>query len=513
MNCPAVLNSLRDLSVICLGYSSRMNDKLSGHFKLKLIAFAALAAILPAGCATGAGAEQVVTNQSVGVQMFEWNWNSVARECTSNLGPAGYGWVEISPPQEHIIGDQWWTHYQPVSYKLESNLGTRTEFANMVDTCGKVGVSIIADAVINHMAASDTVGWAGTKHGKYDYPGLYSSADFHHCKSPSGGIEDWNDLTQVQQCELLGLSDLNTGSQTVRDKIVAYLKDLRSLGVKGFRVDAAKHIAVEDLKQITSALPSDTSWLFEVYDGPADPALYRAFGNTFGFNWAKSTPQMFNVPGMLGGQASAAVLSTYDPSESTITMITNHDTERDDSTLNYLSGKKFELANMFMLAIPYGKPMVYSGYAFSDHDAGPAMDITGKTADAVCPTKTSSTANAPADGRFICEHRWPGITGMVQWHKTVGDAKVQAVYNKGNAYGFSRGTKGFVLFNTGPAKFAKTVKTTLAAGTYCNQALTGAQAKPSCAVSARVVVAKGGSTKLNLAAWSAVAISSASKLK
>jgi hypothetical protein len=27
-------------------------------------------------------------------QMFEWNWDSVAAECTSFLGPAGYGFVQ-----------------------------------------------------------------------------------------------------------------------------------------------------------------------------------------------------------------------------------------------------------------------------------------------------------------------------------------------------------------------------------------------------------------------------------
>ena len=27
-------------------------------------------------------------------QMFEWNWDSVAAECTSFLGPAGYGYVQ-----------------------------------------------------------------------------------------------------------------------------------------------------------------------------------------------------------------------------------------------------------------------------------------------------------------------------------------------------------------------------------------------------------------------------------
>ena len=60
----------------------------------------------------------------------------------------------MSPPQEDVQGNQWWTRYQPVSYKLTSRSGTeREEFAKMVETCtNKHGVKIIVDAVINHMA-------------------------------------------------------------------------------------------------------------------------------------------------------------------------------------------------------------------------------------------------------------------------------------------------------------------------------------------------------------------------
>ena len=28
------------------------------------------------------------------VEMFQWNWDSVAQECTNFLGPAGYGYVQ-----------------------------------------------------------------------------------------------------------------------------------------------------------------------------------------------------------------------------------------------------------------------------------------------------------------------------------------------------------------------------------------------------------------------------------
>ena len=57
-----------------------------------------------------------------------------------------------------ILGEQWWTRYQPVSYLLESRSGTRSEFIDMVNRCRASGVNIYVDAVINHMSGSDRSG-------------------------------------------------------------------------------------------------------------------------------------------------------------------------------------------------------------------------------------------------------------------------------------------------------------------------------------------------------------------
>src|SRR3954462_3171511 len=83
--------------------------------------------------------------------LFEWKFASVAKECTDTLGPAGYGYVQVSPPAEHIQGSQWWTSYQPVSYKIAGRLGDRAAFQNMVSPCHAAGVKVVADTVINHM--------------------------------------------------------------------------------------------------------------------------------------------------------------------------------------------------------------------------------------------------------------------------------------------------------------------------------------------------------------------------
>jgi alpha-amylase len=55
---------------------------------------------------------------------------------------------------EHINGTQWWTDYQPVSYKIQSKRGTRAELKQMTATCKEHGVIVIADVVLNHMVSA-----------------------------------------------------------------------------------------------------------------------------------------------------------------------------------------------------------------------------------------------------------------------------------------------------------------------------------------------------------------------
>merc|ERR1719315_971358 len=86
------------------------------------------------------------------VHLFEWPWDTIAQECEEILGPKGFCGAQVSPPNEHIQGDQWWTRYQPVSYILGSRSGNRDQFVSMVNRCNAVGVMIIADVVINHMS-------------------------------------------------------------------------------------------------------------------------------------------------------------------------------------------------------------------------------------------------------------------------------------------------------------------------------------------------------------------------
>lgn len=205
----------------------------------------------------------VASGRSVMIHLFEWKWSDIAAECERFLGPKGYAGVQVSPPNEHANIDSpyrpWWQRYQPVSYKIISRSGNEQQFRDMVDRCNNAGVRIYVDAVINHMAAggSSASGGSSFNAGAKSFPAVpYGPNDFNDgkCRTSSGNIENYNDVNQVRDCKLVGLPDLATGNEYVRQKIADFMNYLIDMGVAGFRIDATKHMWPGDLQAIYSKL-------------------------------------------------------------------------------------------------------------------------------------------------------------------------------------------------------------------------------------------------------------------
>jgi alpha-amylase len=462
--------------------------------------------------------------------MFMWPWASLTSECTSALGPEGIDWILVSPPQEDIQGKQWWTHYQPVSYKLDSQLGTADQFATMVAACNKAGVQVIVDAVINHMANASGTGFAGTNFTKYSYPGLYTPTDFHSGLDPANphyctdSINNYNDAIQIVNCELGGLPDLATEKASVRRSIADYLNHLIDLGVAGFRIDAAKHIGTADLTAILGLLHPVNSHppylLSESIGSASDNEPYTALGDVFAWNFQDGLTQVFS--GIRTMAALPASEQQIGPAASTVIMVSNHDTEHHGpSAITYRDPKTYLAANAYLLATPAGKPMLYTGYAFSafDTDAGPATSNGDTVAPASC---TAATAGAKPQakypvGSFICMQRWSSIQGMIQWHHEVADAPRTNLVNSHNLVAFSRGT-GFFALNgnlvTSGQSIKTTVKTGLPKGSYCDVISGGAAAASGGKCSGtKVVVQANGTAKISLPAMTALALDAANKLR
>nr|WSW46151.1 alpha-amylase family glycosyl hydrolase [Streptomyces sp. NBC_01001] len=417
-------------------------------FAATALAAAALTGPAPQAVAAAPG------DKDVTAVLFEWRFESVARACTDALGPAGYGYVQVSPPQEHIQGSQWWTSYQPVSYKIAGRLGDRAAFKAMVDTCHAAGVKVVADSVINHMAAADGIGTGGSSYTKYGYPGVYSGSDMDDCRATTSNYQD---RANVQNCELVQLADLDTGEDYVRGRIAGYLNDLLSLGVDGFRIDAAKHMPAADLANIKARLTNPgVYWKQEAIYGAGEavsPSEYLGNGDVQEFRYARDLKRVFQNEN-LAYLKNFGEAWGYMASGQSAVFVDNHDTERVGDTLNYKDGSAYTLAGVFMLAWPYGSPDVHSGYEWTDKDAGPP---------------NGGTVNACYSDGWKCQHAWREISSMVGFRNAArGQAVTNWWDNGGDQIAFGRGAKAYVAINHEGAALTRTFQSSLPAGDYCD---------------------------------------------
>jgi alpha-amylase len=423
------------------------------------------------------------------VHLFEWPWASIAGECTNVLGPKGFGAVQVSPPQEHVVlpggGYPWWQDYQPVSYQFTGRRGDRAAFAAMVRTCHAAGVKIFVDAVLNHMAGggSTGAGSAGSAYSHYAYPAVpYGTGDFHHCgRNGTDDIANYGDRWEVQNCELVDLSDLATESSYVRGKLTGYLNDLVSLGVDGFRLDAAKHMPAADVSAIVGPVTGDPYVFSEVIEGgsgePA-PEEYTGIGDVTEFRYGDTVSAAFRDGDLssLNNLPSSMRLGSGDA----VAFIDNHDTQRNGrAVLTYKNGSTYALAEAFMIAYPYGVPSVMSSFTFSNAEAGPPAASNGTTTAVTCGSG------------WACEHRWRTTENMVALRNgAAGNGVTNWWSNGSNQIAFGRGSTGYVAFNRSTAALSRTFQTSLPAGTYCD-VMNGDYASGSCGGPAYAVSSSG----------------------
>lgn len=214
------------------------------------------------------------------------------------------------------------------------------------------------------------------------------------------------ELTYVVPFYLVPHTDLDTHNPFVQNQIADYLQSLLDLGVAGFRVDAGKHIPAEDLAAIFNKTTiGDGLVYFENSGGlgvmqAVNNSDYFPLGSVQEFKvWlpvvsirvissmpvcaqhprCKMVP--YNPPqfadtidkGFKGGNLSVlqqigsygnASVDQWVPSNVANVFVTNHDGlmhgDQREGRVTYLDNNLYNLANAFMLAYPYGQPVVMS---------------------------------------------------------------------------------------------------------------------------------------------------------
>lgn len=456
------------------------------------------------------------------VHLFEWRWNDIALECENFLGPKGYSAIQVSPPMEHAVlpGFPWFQRYQVVSYQLTSRSGTRAEFAEMVRRCRNARVDVYVDAILNHTtwvnrSGQPKYGFAGTPYDEYNYPGLYSPNDFHRCgRNGDDSIANYQDRWEVQNCNLATLADLRTETDYVRGRLSDYLNDLLSLEVSGFRIDAAKHIPMFDIQALLRRLRVAPYIYQEVIDFGGEPIRsteYLGNGDVYEFRYSTELARVF-----LSGQLAWLVnfgpaWPGFGPSDRSVVFVDNHDMQRGHGAglrvLTHKDGQKYALANIFMLAWPYGYPQVMSSYRFNDSSQGPPTDPRGIT----LPVYFNNSLRCGQE--WVCEHRWAPIASMVSFHNFTEGAEVSRWWSNGNnQIAFARTRRGFLALNNEPQTMDRWFDTGLPPGNYCD-ILSGdfIRSKHQCSGNV-IAVNDQGWASIKVGPWNAVAIYGGSRI-
>ena len=492
---------------------------------LAALSLVAIGASLAPACAAA-----TFNPSDTSVQLFKWRWPDIATECTQWLGPQGYGAVQISPPTASKLAHQWWDAYQPVDFNsLTSEMGNAAQLQAMITACHAAGVRVYADIVTNQLAdqsssadgvAADGASWDSST---LSYP-QFSSSDFHNnttagqCANADGNIDPSDYLSSgnrnnVMFCRLGGLPDLATENSHVQSVIVAYLSTLASMGIDGFRLDAAKHQQPAALQSIFNALKTaypttlagESFWITQevIPDGNVVRSDYFGIGtiNEFQFTYGmrdifrgnngltlSSIPSVMGTPGNWGGS-----WGFVQPQNATV-FVDNWDTERNDGSLtadnytgsginDHVGTKRYDLANIFMLASPYGEAQVESGYHFANTNDNPPS---------TSPYDSNGNPLINISWDFI--HRWPDISNMVKFRSAAhGQSLNNWVTGSSNQIAFSRGNVGFVALNNDSSAWNNSFQTGLPAGSYCD-VITGTLSGSSCSGNTVTVDANGNAT-------------------
>ena len=464
------------------------------NFKVKLLSFAVSSAVL--AMAPNLAMAKNYESEMVIVHPFQWSYDSIAKECTEYLGPAGFDAVQISQPAEHINNTQsWWAVYQPISFKSFLTMdGNEESLKNMIKTCNEAGVKVFADAVFNQRPNGGT-GMSGAGFGGFNYPDGFTGSDFHQYNC---SISSYKDAWQVRNCALLGMADIATDNDATQDKIASYLKSLLDMGVYGFRIDAAKHMGYNDINAIigkTEAKAGKRPPVYMEVIGNSEeaediqPNKYTFIDNSVvtDFTYVDRIKETFGSQNY-GGALSFGLTLSSDDAE---VFVNNHDDEylrcsAGTCSMPTQNNADYNLAQSWLAVWPKGKVrQIYSGYSFSQHDpAGPI-------------------GAARCEGGWLCQHRVPFVLNAPRFARATRGTDVSTKGFEDNVLWFNRGSKGFYAMNTSNSAVTKTFTVQMADGTYCDILGTSNPKDNPCGQDVSV---SGGHVTLTIPAKSAMAI-------
>jgi alpha-amylase len=408
--------------------------------------------------------------KDVVLHAFDWSYQLVA-ERAEQIARIGYKAVLVSPPMKtHISanGTPWWQRYQPQDYRvIDNQLGDTNDFKSMVAALSRVGLLVYVDVVFNHMANESN------HRSDLQYP---SARDLKHYRQHSKryeslrlfgdlsqplfdekdfvaafGIQDWKDTWQVQNGRITGgPHDQGLPKLLVNEHVIAeqrrYLLAMKALGVKGFRIDAAKHMTLEHLKAVWSDdITQDVHIFGEIItDGGASHEEYKLFLEpylketrlgAYDFPLFQTVYNAFKEGGTLSSLVDPYCFGEALSKSRAITFVITHDIPNNEVFKDLVMDERLEwLAYSYILGRDGGVPLIYA-------DLG--------------PSKIVNSLGAP---RWKDQWQMSAMAAKIEFHNRMHGLPMESLFADEESLVFARGEQGIVFINKSPNPKTVTVE-------------------------------------------------------
>jgi len=253
------------------------------------------------------------------------------------------------------------------------HFGDRAELQELIDTAHDLGLKMILDVVPNHTA--DYLAGTSTTYSPSTYKPaspLDDASYFHHAGDCLfNGLET---QTQIENCDLGGLDDLDQSNPVVSSHLMSTYKDWVDMGFDGIRVDAARSVPKPWLADFEAEMGVPT--FGEVFVGDVDyVSEYQDY------EWGVlDFPYFFTVREAFSADTDMNNLgdlfdqdSKYANPNRLETFLDNHDRARfltwaDDNYQRLRSGLTFLLTSR-------GVPVIYYGTEQADDGNGNPYEV------------------------------------------------------------------------------------------------------------------------------------------
>lgn len=405
-----------------------------------------------------------INKSDVILHAFDWPYSDIAAHAQA-ISSLGYKTVLVSPPMKsltHKDGTEWWQRYQPQDYRvIDNQLGNTTDFFSMVKALAEHDVWVYVDVVFNHMANESwyrpDLQYPGQKdmlNYQQNWEKYQEQLLFGDLREPlfteddfveAFGIEDWKDRWQVQNGRITGgpkdpgLPTLKSSAHVVEQQ-QRYIKALKGMGVRGFRIDAAKHMTIEHLKKVwTPEIVDDVHIFGEIItDGGASKEEYELFLqpyleqtrlSAYDFPLFNTVYKAFQPEGSLESLVNPYSLGQALSKPRAITFAITHDIPNNDVFQELILSEEDEwLAYAYILGRDGGVPLIYT-------DLNP-----------------SDIRNRQGQPRWQNSWKDPRMARMIAFHNLVHGEVMTPILSDKDCLIFSRGSEGLVAINKGGKK-------------------------------------------------------------